>query len=156
MTKASRATPHPDQIAFSFEAPARVCHEAELAGLDRVVAAGVARALKEDERSRDEIAGAMSALLAEEVSKYMLDAYASAAREGHNISVGRLLALVAVTDRFDILDEIVTRAGARILVGEEVHAAHLGHLQAELKRLQDKVKVAQRRASPIVRGGPRG
>lgn len=141
-----------DQLAFTFEAPSPARLDAGLAGLERFVAAGVARALKEDTRSRDEVAGAVSALLDETVSRWMLDAYASEARETHSVSAGRFLALIAVTDRFDILDAVLTRIGARVLVGEEVHAAHLGHLRAQLGRLQRDIRQAEGRVTPIVRG----
>ena len=52
----------PAQLGFTFDPPAPACEEADLAGLGRVIAAGVSRALREDSRSRQEIAGAMSAL----------------------------------------------------------------------------------------------
>lgn len=141
----------PAQLGFSFEAPRPARREADLAGLDRVVASGVAQALKGDARSREEIAGAMSALLSEEVTRWMLDAYASEAREQHNISAGRFLALVAVTGRFDILDGVLFRVGTRVLVGEEVHTARVGHLRSELRRLQTELKQAERLAEPIKR-----
>jgi hypothetical protein len=144
---------HVDQLAFTFAAPKPARHEADLAGLERTIAAGVARALKEDSRSRDEIAGAMSALLAEEVTRWMLDAYASEARDQHNVSAGRFLALMAVTERFDILDAVMIRVGARVLVGEEVHTARVGHLKAHIRRLQGELKAAERMAQPIERGG---
>lgn len=151
----SKRTPalHADQLAFTFDAPSPARHDADLAGLDRMIAAGVGRALKEDRRSRAEIAGAMSALLAEDVSAFMLDAYASEARDQHNISAGRFLALIAVTERFDVLDAVTIRVGAKVLVGEEVHAARLGHLRAQLQALQAELKDAERRVTPIKRGG---
>lgn len=56
----------------------------------------VALTLDESGMSRPQIAKAMSDLLQEEVSKHMLDAYASQARE-NQISALRLMALVMVT-----------------------------------------------------------
>ena len=142
---------NPAQLAFTFDAPTPARHEADLAGLERLVAASVSRALKEDLRSRAEIAGAMSSLLGEDVTRWMLDAYASEARDQHNISAGRFLALIAATNRFDILDAVMIRVGARVLVGEEVHTAHLGHLRAQLSRLQAEVRQAERLVKPIDR-----
>ncbi len=115
------------------------------------MAATVALALNEAGRSRFEIAGAVSALLDEPVTKLMLDAYASEAREGHNISAARLLALIAVTERFDLLDALVRRIGAALLVGEELHAARLGHLQAQRDRLDQEIKAMRSQAQPIQR-----
>jgi len=143
------------QLGFTFDPPAPARREAELAGLDRWVAACVARALKEDARSRDEVAGAVSSLLDETVSRAMLDAYASEAREAHNISVARFLALVAVTERHDLLDALVRRIGAALLVGEEIHAARLGHLRAQRRRIDAEIRAAERAATEIMRGEKR-
>lgn len=147
-----RRAPHPDQLGFAFEPPTPASRDADLAGLDSVVAGVVAAALKDDPRSRGEIAGAMSTLLAEEFSAYMLDAYASPARGQHNISAGRMLALIAVTERFDLLDSLMRRIGAALLVGEEIHAARLGHLESKMAALKAQLRVARERARPIVRG----
>lgn len=140
-----------DQLAFTFEPPKPARCAASLAGLDRMVAAGVARALKEDKRSRREIAARMGDLLDEDVTAFMLDAYASEARDQHNISVSRFLALIAATERFDILDAIAARVGAKVLVGDEVHTALLGHLKAQAAELQQQIREAERLVRPISR-----
>jgi hypothetical protein len=141
------------QLGFTFEPPMPARRDADLAGLDRMIAASVGVALKEDARSREEIAGAMSALLAEPVTKMMLDAYASEARGDHNISAARLLALVAATERYDLLDPMLRRIGAAVLVGEELHAARLGSLQAQKRALDAEIRKYQAAAQPITRGG---
>lgn len=150
-----RASIDTTQLGFTFTPPLPARRDADLAGLDRVVAASVAAALKDDTRSREEVAGAMSALLGEPVTKLMLDAYASEARDCHNISAARALALVAVTERFDLLDAMVRRIGAALLVGEELNAARLGHLQAQRDRLDREIKTMRGRARPIARGDER-
>lgn len=147
-----RASIDPAQLGFTFDPPVPASRERDLAGLDRVVAATVALALKEDTRSRFEIAGAVSALLDEEVSKAMLDAYASEGREQHNVSAARLLALISVTERFDLLDALVRRIGAALLVGDELHAARLGHLKAQERALRAEIKKLEQAATPIDRG----
>jgi hypothetical protein len=144
------------QLGFTFEPPAPARREADLAGLDRYIAAIVARALKEDKRDRAVIAGAMSSLLAEPVTRLMLDAYASEARENHRISADRLLALIAVTKRFDLLDAAIRRIGAAVLVGKELHTARLGHLKAQMKDLQAEIRAAEQTVAPIARGGALG
>ena len=108
--------------------------------------------LKDDTRSRDEIAGAMSALLDDPVSRMMLDAYASEARDNHNVSFARMLALIATTERYDVLDAAVRRIGAALLVGEEIHTARLGHLRAQKQRIDAELKAAEAAVRPIVRG----
>lgn len=146
-----RASIDPAQLGFTFDPPAPARREAELAGLDRVIAAKVALALKEDGRSRFEIAGAVSALLDEDVSKLMLDAYAAESRDQHNISAARFLAFIAVTERFDLLDALLRRIGGAVLVGEELHAARLGHLKAQERALRAEIRKMEQAASPIDR-----
>ena len=141
------------QLGFTFEPPAPARHDADLAGLDRMIAAAVARALKEDTRSRDEVAGAVSALLSEDVTRWMLDAYASEARDTHNISAGRFLALIAATSRHDLLDTILRRIGAAVLVGEEITTARVGHLRSQIAELQTELKSFEKHARPIGRRG---
>lgn len=143
------------QLGFTFDPPSLAVAEADLAGLDRIIAAKVALILNEDGRSRHELAGAMSSLLDEPVTKMMLDAYASEARETHNISAARLLGLIAATKRFDVLDALMRRIGAALLVGDELHAARLGHLQAQRARLDDEIKKLRGNVQPIERGARR-
>lgn len=137
------------QLGFTFDPPAPARAEAELAGLDRTIAAVVAQALKGDPRSRQEVAGAMSALLDESVSKAMLDAYASEARDLHNISAARLLAIVSVTERFDLLDGLCRRIGCAVLVGDEIKTARLGHLKAIRMKLDQEIKELRGEVRPI-------
>lgn len=143
----------PAQLGFTFEPPKPATSPAELAGFDRFIAASVGQVLKDDARSRYEVAMAMSELLDEEVTKLMLDAYASEARDNHNISAGRFLALIAVTSRHDILDHVLRRIGAAVLVGEEIATARAGHLRATIDRLREELKVVERQARPIGRAG---
>ena len=142
----------PRQVAFTFDAPRPARMAAALAGLDRRVASAVAQMLNKDPRSREEIAGAMSALLGDDVSRWMLDGYASEGRETHNISAGRLLALVAATDRFDLLGALLREIGASLLVGDEINAAHLGHLHAQRREIDARIRSASANATPIERG----
>ena len=148
----SKRAANPAQLGFTFDPPTPACADADLAGLDRIVAAKVARILNEDGRSRHVLAGAVSALLDEDVTKLMLDAYASQARDNHNISAARLFALIAVTERFDLLDMLMRRIGAALLVGEELHAARLGHLRAQQRALSAEIKKIEAAATPITRG----
>lgn len=141
------------QMAFSFAAPTFAPRAGELAGLGRMIASGVSRALNEDPRSRFELAGVVSALLDEEVSRWMLDAYASEAREEHNVSAERWLAILAATGRMDILDVVLTRVGVRALVGEEMHAARLGSLVAAKREIEEQIRALSPVTKPIHRGG---
>lgn len=139
------------QLIFSFDVPAPAQQPGDLAGYTAMVAASVARILREAATDRAAIARQMTAVLGEPVSKAMLDAYASEARDGHNISAARWWALVAVTARFDVADAIAQRAGARILSGDEIKAAELGHLQAEVDAMQARMKELRAVATPMKR-----
>ncbi len=145
----------PAQLAFTFEPTSAPTDEGGLSGLDRVIASAVSQILKEDPRSRFEIAGGMSALLDDEVSKAMLDAYSAEARESHNVSLARFLALVAETQRFDVLDALCHRVGCRVVVGEEVLTVELGHIASQMERLRQREK-ALRRIAPEISRAPNG
>lgn len=136
-----------------FSAAKPITGPASFAGIEQWVAACVAQMLKEDPRSRPEIAGAVSALMADDVSRAMLDAYASEARETHNISFGRALALIAATQNRTFIEAAVNRLGGSILWGEEINAARLGHLRAQFAAIRAELKDAERAVEPIVRGG---
>jgi hypothetical protein len=146
-----RPTASVDQFIFTFDAPEPATNAADLAGIDRLIAASVGRALRDDNRPRDEVARAMSELLGEEVTRFMLDAYASEARDNHNISAGRFYALIAVTKRHDILDHTLRRIGAAVLVGEEIATARAGHIRCQIDRLKDELKQVEQKARPISR-----
>jgi hypothetical protein len=140
------------QLGFSFDAPTPATLPADLAGLERMVAAGVAMALKGDLRSRDEVAGAVSSLLDTPVSKLMLDGYASEARDGVNMSAGRFLALIAATQRYDILDGLLRRIGAAVLIGDQIHTAQIGSIEQQIAALKRQLGALKERA-PIISGG---
>ena len=145
----------PEQLGFTFEAPVTVAGEGELAGLDKIVASAVGRILKEDPRSRYEVAAGVSALLADDVSKAMIDAYSAEAKDGHNVSFARFLALIAETQRYDVLDALCHRIGCSVLVGEEVLTAELGHIQAQIARLNERQALLKKVAPVIARGSRR-
>ena len=150
MSKRRPAVP-PGQFAFTFDVPVPARAVSGLAGLDREISATVGLMLKEDSRSRYELAGAMSELLDDDVSKTMLDAYASEAKEAWAISAARLLALTAVTDRYDLLDRLTRRIGAALLVGEEVLTAELGPIDRQMEqRRRRRREIAG--AAPVITG----
>lgn len=147
-----KAKPHPNQLPFDFAAPAPMKGVAELAGLERQIAELVGRVLASDPRSREEIAGAMSAVLNDQVSKAMLDAYASGARPDHKVPASRLFALLVVTDRQDLLDPIMRKIGAALLVGDEVKTARLGQIETLMNQLKDEQRRLRNEATPIREG----
>lgn len=147
-----KAKSHPNQLGFAFEVPIARTGIAALAGLERRIAGTVATILNSDQRTRSVLAAEMSDLLDEHVSKEMLDAYASPAREGHKVPMSRFLALVAVTGRHDLLDPLMREIGAGLLVGEEVLTARLGHVRRQIEELKSEMRTLEK-SSPLIRTG---
>lgn len=149
----AKAKSHPGQIAFAFDAPIMAAGDCALAGLELQICGAVGTILNSDPRSRHVIAAEMSVLLGDdEVSKAMLDAYSSPARAEHKVIMSRFLALVAVTGRHDVLDRLLRPIGAAVLVGDEVHTARIGQIDAQIQRLNDERKRLKTTA-PLIRGG---
>lgn len=140
-----------DQFAFTFDAPQPATLPAALAGVDARIARTVAEILKHDDRDRSVIAAEMSVLLSDEVTTNMLNGYASPAREDHNISFSRMLALIAVTSRFDLLDRELRAIGAAVLVGDEIYTAEIGHIDSEIAKLTRRKKDLARMTPTITR-----
>ena len=141
----------PGQLAFGFDPPAVPSGAGSLAGDDARVAEMVSEILHADPRSRHVIAGEMSELLGEDVSKTMLDNYASRAA-GHTISYSRMKALIAVTSRHDLLDADLRSIGAALLIGEEIKLARAGHIRAQLSALQAELRDLDKTTAPFSRG----
>lgn len=116
-----------------------------LAGLSTQIAHLMSAAVRECGLDRYEIAAQMSALLGEDVSKSILDAYTSEARESHNVSAYRFLAFVLVTGSFERLDELVKLLGCRLLIGEEAQLAQLVRLEASRREIDDRIKDVRRK-----------
>lgn len=150
-----KAKPHPDQIGFAFDAPQPATAPAALAGLEQRISRIVGTILNTEQaagRTRGVIAAEMSDLLDEDISRAMLDAYASPARDGHKVPMSRFLALIAVTNRQDLLDPIMREIGAAVLVGEEVHTARLGHIDQHIAQLkEERRRIAD--SAPLIRSG---
>ncbi len=141
----------PGQMGFAFDPPQLADSPAALAGIERRICNAVGVMLNSDERRREVIAAEMSVLLDDEISRAMLDAYASPAREGHKVPMSRFLALVAVCERHDLLDSVLREIGAAVLVGEEVHTARLGHLDRKIAQLSAERKRIAAQA-PLIGG----
>ncbi|MEM8724644.1 MAG: hypothetical protein AAGE86_03890 [Pseudomonadota bacterium] len=148
-----KAKAHPGQLGFDFSAPAPASGVAELAGLERQINELVGTIIASDGRAREVIAAEMSVLLDENVTRSMLDAYSSPARIEHKVPASRLLALIVVTGRQDLLDPIMRKVGAALLVGDEVRTARLGQLQQTLTEVQAEIKELKRDAPKIREGG---
>ena len=147
-----KAKSHPDQFGFSFDPPAQATLPGALAGLEVQVAAAIGMILNSDSRSRNRLAADLSDLLGETISDHMLNAWSSPARTDHRASFARLLALVQVTGRHDILDQLLRPIGAALLVGAEVHTAQIGQLELQIAEMQRSLRDLKTKA-PVIRGG---
>jgi hypothetical protein len=107
------------------------------------IARSVALVLKESTMSRDDIARRMSDFLGEEVSKAMLDAYASQAREEHTISAIRLVALAHATDDIGALQILIDPLDHAVVPNRYVCAIEAeikSERAAELERAADEMR----------------
>lgn len=147
----SKAKAHPNQLGFVFEAPKPVTEEAALAGFESRVNRMVGSMLNSDGRSREVIAAEMGVLLAEPISVDMLNAYSSPARVEHKVPFSRLMALVVVTKRYDLLDARMRETGCGVLVGAELMTARIGHIDQTIKQLQAEKRALQP-VAPLIGG----
>lgn len=147
-----KAKAHPNQFGFDFEPPVHAELPASLAGLERQISSAVGTILASAGRPREVIAAEMSIMLGEDVSRAMLDAYSSPAREDHKVPMSRFLALIAVTKRHDLFDPLLRQIGAGLLVGEEVLTARIGQLELLIAEANRELKSIKGKA-PLIRGG---
>lgn len=147
---------NPNQLELTLNVEPKHKRDGALCGIEKRVSSAIAQSLKDDERSRFSIAGEMSRVLDDEVTKLMLDAYASEARDCHNISVGRFFALISVTGRYDILEAILSEIGAKLLIGKEVLTAELGAILAQETALAQRKAELKKLAPALSRFENRG
>jgi len=101
--------------------------------VSQTIAKAVSQTLADDGRSREDIAAAMSDYLSEQVSKAMLDAYASPARETHAISLERAIALMAVTRDARLIGEVLPKEYA-VIPAEYLPAIRAAYARQQRKR----------------------
>ncbi|MCL9998385.1 MAG: hypothetical protein NBV68_03305 [Erythrobacter sp.] len=144
-----KAKAHPGQLGFDWNVPVPARGEGALAGYERRVNALVGTIIASDGRSRYAIAAAMSELLDEDVSKSMLDAYSSPAREDHRVPFTRLAALVIVTGRQDLVRDVMGEWGVSLLIGAETEIARIGQLRQRVEQDKREIRELEARARPI-------
>jgi Mg-chelatase subunit ChlI len=116
------------------------------ASLKDRISLAVAATLKESDINREEIAQRMSAWLGEDVSKSMLDAYASQAREDHTISFLRVLALIHVTGDVRLLQIAAEMFGWAVIDEKYLHWVEVGQLSEKKEELTKAYETAKRNA----------
>lgn len=148
--------PSPDQFD-AFEArrfPAR-CRADRLrrSTFPARLTLAMSRAIEQSGDDRQAIAEKMSRELGERVTRTTLDAYTSAAKTGHNISLIRFRAFVAATGARWLWDFVVHDDGMLAIDGADARFAEIGlALQerdlasARIRKLRDRAVPPKRRA----------
>jgi len=96
--------------------------------------------LKDDSRSREEMASELSAFVGEPISMAMLNAYCSPARDKHGAPAYRFFALVALTGRWDLLDTLMQRFGVRVATQSDLKTLATGWLVEERAKYDDLIE----------------
>ncbi|PZR30320.1 hypothetical protein [Caulobacter segnis] len=111
---------------------------------------------REHGRDRYDVAARMSEILGQEVSKGMLDAYTSTARDTHTISAVRFKAFVRATGCLWLWKVYLDGEGLTLLMGEEALHAQASLAEKRAKALLDEARQLRARAPlEISRGGRR-
>lgn len=153
MARDRRDTLTLDLLAWQPPEPAVRFDEEKVRGasLNAKICRAMALALEECRTPRTEVAERMSAYLGETVSKPMLDAYVSEARETHTINIVRFAALIHATQDWRLLSLLPELFGFAVVDERYVsliRATRLREKAAELDRLAD---AEERRARGIGR-----
>lgn len=126
------AAPEPEHIT-----PGRADHAFQVSHL-------VSEVLKAAPADRYDIAAQMSRLSGDEVSKHMLDAWASPARADHNIPLYRVPLLEEVAGTHALTDWLVAKRGGQVAYGRDVYAARLGRLMSMKKQVDAQIRALQK------------
>ena len=116
------------------------------ATLSAKISLAVSEALKDCELSRDEIAAEMSGFLGEDVSKPMLDAYASQARDDHRVNVVRFIALISATHDKRLLELIAGMFGWSVVERKFLPLIELAALREKEDELKAQAALLRRQA----------
>ena len=100
----------------------------------------VSRVLKETPLDRYEVAAQMSRLSGDDVSKNMLDAWASPARADHNIPFYRAALLEEVVSAHELTNWLVHKRGGRVAYGKEALNAQLGKLTVMKQQVEQQIR----------------
>lgn len=122
--------------------PASMDYRAQVAAL---VAEMLKAADKAGEGDRIEIAARMTRIAGIDVSKYMLDAYASEGRETFNVPLWLIPALESACGSHDLTNWLVGVRGGRLLIGKEALTAELGRLERMRDQAGQRIRELKKR-----------
>ena len=106
------------------------------ASLAATLSKAVSTALRDSKIPREEIAARMSQWLGEDVTKNMLDAYASEAREDHVISLPRFMALLHATEDRRLLELLAEPLGWAVIERRYLPLIELASVQGKIDELR--------------------
>lgn len=127
----------PPTVAVGYAA-----HETRGGSIEATIARAIALALKSCGRSREDVATVMAEQLGRRVTKSMLDAWSSLAREENRIPLDAFAALVGATSQFDLLALIPSMFGFAVV--PEKYTAII-----ELHLVEEKRSELDRRAAAL-------
>lgn len=104
----------------------------------------VSQALREAEGDRYDVAARMSRLTGHEVSKYMLDAWSSEAREAYNMPFYQAPVLETACGTYALSSWLADKRGGQLLVGKEALNAELGKLERLKEDASKKIRELKR------------
>jgi len=151
----SRRPRHPDQLDLLCWAPSEPVvafepHTVRAGSLAASISKAVSQSLKTCGHSREKVAKHMSDYLAEQVSKAMLDAYASEARSEHIINVVRFIALIDATGDRRLLEFIAELFGWTVIERRYLPAIELAERQEKRAEMDREIEAVRRQ---LKRGG---
>ncbi len=130
MRKKYHCTLTPDLFDLPEAMPAFEKEDVRAGTIEGKIALAVSKILKDDGRSREDIAKAMSEWLNDKkMSGAMLNAYSSQARDSYKITVARFWALIETTGDIRLLQEIANSVG--YVVMEERYAKRVKKAEKE-------------------------
>ena len=135
---------------FGWESPRLVARFEEksisTASLRARIARAVAATLKDTPETREIVAHRMTQWLGEKVTKHMLDAYASEAREEHTIPYLKLLALIHVTNDARLLQLGAEISGHSVIDNRWLPWVEVGQLADKKEDIDSAFQSARRHA----------
>lgn len=116
------------------------------ATIEARIARGISTALKESPLDRAEVASRMTEFLGQRVTKNMLDAYASAAREDHPITIARFVALLHATRDRRLLELLAEALGWAVIDRKMLPLIELAQINEKQRELQAQADALRRKA----------
>ena len=120
------------------------------ATIEARVSRAIAAALKDSVSDRQAVAEAMGEFLGQRVTKNMLDAYASVAREDHPITIARFVALLHATRDRRLLELIAEPLGWAVIDRKMLHLIELAAVQEKQRELHAQADALRRRAKGVI------